>query len=39
MIDDYLRSLAAAGQRQATLDLRRDHLNRLALASAAHPNR
>jgi hypothetical protein len=30
LIDDYLISIAAAGQRPATLDLRRDHLNHIA---------
>ena len=32
LIDDYVRRLAAGGQRPATLRLRRDHLNQLARA-------
>ena len=38
MIDDYLRSLAAAGQRPATLHLRRDHLNRIARGIGCPPD-
>jgi len=37
MIDDYLRSLAAAGQRRATLTLRRNHLNRIAKCIGCAP--
>ena len=38
MIDDYLRSLAAAGQRPATLHLRRDNLNRIARGIGCAPD-
>jgi integrase/recombinase XerC len=37
LIDDYLTSLAAAGQRRATLELRRDHLNRIARGIGCAP--
>jgi integrase/recombinase XerC len=37
MIDDYLRHIAAAGQRPATIELRRDHLNRIARGLACPP--
>jgi len=36
--DDYLCSLAAAGQRQATLHLRHDHLNRIARGIGCPPD-
>jgi hypothetical protein len=39
MIDDYVRSLAAAGQRQATPDLRLDNLNRIARGVGCPPER
>jgi integrase/recombinase XerC len=38
LIDDYLTSLAAVGQRRATLELRRDHLNRIARGIDCPPN-
>jgi integrase/recombinase XerC len=38
MIDDYVRSLAAAGQRQASLHLRRDHLNRIGRGVGCGPD-
>ncbi|WP_224097279.1 tyrosine-type recombinase/integrase [Mycobacterium avium] len=37
-IDDYLHAIAAAGQRDATLRLRRDHLHRMARGLGCAPD-
>jgi integrase/recombinase XerC len=37
MIDDYLISLAAVGQRETTIDVRRDHLSRIARGLGCPP--